>query len=67
MFLCLFLFLLYCFVVSRPAEKYIRRSRLDWSEGAASRESIKAVLKLHCLQVSSHVSVVSLSVITMKH
>ncbi|AES72145.1 putative dual-specificity kinase CMGC-CLK family [Medicago truncatula] len=28
------------------AEKYVRRGRLNWPEGAVSRESIKAVLKL---------------------
>ncbi|GAU34260.1 hypothetical protein TSUD_365580 [Trifolium subterraneum] len=32
--------------VDRAAEKYIRRGRLNWPEGAVSRESIKAVLKL---------------------
>ncbi|XP_004515857.1 serine/threonine-protein kinase AFC2-like isoform X1 [Cicer arietinum] len=36
--------------VDRHAEKYVRRSKLDWPEGAASRESIKAVLKLPRLQ-----------------
>lgn len=35
---------------SRSAEKYVRRGRLDWPEGAMSRDSIKAVLKLHRLQ-----------------
>ncbi|RDX58215.1 Serine/threonine-protein kinase AFC2, partial [Mucuna pruriens] len=35
---------------SRPAEKYVRRGRLDWPEGATSRESIKAVMKLPRLQ-----------------
>ena len=39
-----------CFL-SRHAEKFVRRGRLDWPEGAASRESIKAVLKLPRLQV----------------
>ncbi|GJV29776.1 serine/threonine-protein kinase AFC2 isoform X1 [Tanacetum coccineum] len=34
----------------RHAEKYVRKGRLDWPEGAASRESIKAVLKLPRLQ-----------------
>ncbi|GFZ07855.1 LAMMER-type protein kinase AFC2 [Actinidia rufa] len=34
----------------RHAEKYVRRGKLDWPEGAASRESIKAVLKLPRLQ-----------------
>lgn len=38
-----------CF--SRHAEKYVRRGRLDWPEGAASRESIKSVMKLPRLQV----------------
>lgn len=36
---------------SRHAEKYVRKCRLDWPEGAASRESIKAVQKLPRLQV----------------
>ncbi|KAG5046189.1 hypothetical protein AAZX31_06G168000 [Glycine max] len=36
--------------VDRHAEKYVRRGRLDWPEGAASRESIKAVMKLPRLQ-----------------
>lgn len=36
---------------SRHAEKYIRRGRLDWPEGATSRDSIRAVLKLPRLQV----------------
>ncbi|KAK9675510.1 hypothetical protein RND81_11G011500 [Saponaria officinalis] len=41
----------------RHAEKYIRRGRLNWPEGATSRESIKAVLKLPRLQnvVMDHV------------
>lgn len=30
----------------RPAEKYIRKGRLNWPEGCASRESMKAVMKL---------------------
>ncbi|XP_024933950.1 serine/threonine-protein kinase AFC1 isoform X2 [Ziziphus jujuba] len=34
----------------RHAEKYVKRGRLDWPEGAASRDSIKAVLKLPRLQ-----------------
>nr|POE94068.1 serine/threonine-protein kinase afc2 [Quercus suber] len=34
------------YVEFRHAEKYVRRGRLDWPEGAASRESIKAVIKL---------------------
>lgn len=41
----------------RHAEKYVRRGRLDWPEGATSRESIKAVMKLPRLQnlVMQHV------------
>ncbi|XP_022871941.1 serine/threonine-protein kinase AFC2-like isoform X3 [Olea europaea var. sylvestris] len=41
----------------RHAEKYTRRGRLDWPEGAPSRDSIKAVLKLPRLQnlVMQHV------------
>jgi len=38
-------------MISRHAEKYVRRGRLDWPEGANSRESIKAVMKLPRLQV----------------
>ncbi|PIA51596.1 hypothetical protein AQUCO_01100447v1 [Aquilegia coerulea] len=43
--------------VDRHAEKYVRRGRLDWPEGATSRESIKAVTKLPRLQnlVMQHV------------
>lgn len=40
---------------SRQAEKYVRRGRLDWPEGATSRDSIRAVLKLARLQVLSTV------------
>ncbi|OIW00297.1 hypothetical protein TanjilG_27548 [Lupinus angustifolius] len=36
--------------LDRHAEKYVRKGRLDWPEGAASRESIKAVMKLPRLQ-----------------
>ena len=36
--------------VDRHAEKYVRRGRLDWPDGAASRDSLKAVLKLPRLQ-----------------
>ncbi|KAM3381192.1 serine/threonine-protein kinase AFC2 isoform X1 [Capsicum galapagoense] len=32
--------------VDRQAEKYVRRGRLDWPEGATSRDSIKVVSKL---------------------
>ncbi|KAF5797760.1 putative dual-specificity kinase CMGC-CLK family [Helianthus annuus] len=35
---------------SRGAEKYFRRSRLNWPEGAVSRESIRAVRKLDRLK-----------------
>lgn len=44
---------LLCFLLwfRRHAEKYVKRGRLDWPEGAASRDSIKAVLKLPRLQV----------------
>ncbi|KAK3026040.1 hypothetical protein RJ639_042532 [Escallonia herrerae] len=43
--------------VDQHAEKYVRRGRLGWPEGATSRESIKAVLKLPRLQnlVMQHV------------
>lgn len=37
---------------SRHAEKYVRKGMLDWPEGAASRESIRTVLKLPRLQVT---------------
>ncbi|CAN4124039.1 unnamed protein product [Withania somnifera] len=36
--------------VDQHAEKYVRRGRLDWPEGATSRESIKSVMKLPRLQ-----------------
>ncbi|XP_070043943.1 serine/threonine-protein kinase AFC2 isoform X3 [Nicotiana tomentosiformis] len=36
--------------VDQQADKYVRRGRLDWPEGASSRDSIKAVLKLARLQ-----------------
>ncbi|KAF5730898.1 putative serine/threonine-protein kinase [Tripterygium wilfordii] len=36
--------------IDRHAEKYVRRGRLNWPEGAASRDSIRAVLKLPRLQ-----------------
>ena len=49
-------FVLFCFVFllcifSRHSEKYVRKGRLDWPDGATSRESIKAVMKLPRLQV----------------
>ncbi|KAK6119447.1 hypothetical protein DH2020_046727 [Rehmannia glutinosa] len=42
---------------NRGAEKYFRRSRLNWPEGAVSRDSIRAVRKLDQLKnlVSRHV------------
>lgn len=46
-------FLWFC-VYSRHAEKYVRRGRLDWPEGATSRDSIKAVQKLARLPVCIH-------------
>ncbi|KAL2321744.1 hypothetical protein Fmac_026123 [Flemingia macrophylla] len=36
--------------VDRHAERYVRRGRLDWPEGATTRDSIKAVMKLPRLQ-----------------
>ncbi|XP_022846552.1 serine/threonine-protein kinase AFC1-like isoform X2 [Olea europaea var. sylvestris] len=43
--------------VDRQAHKYIKWGRLAWPEGATSRDSIKAVSKLSCLQnvVMQHV------------
>jgi hypothetical protein len=39
-------------MISRRAEKYFRRAaRLDWPDGATSRESMKAVCKLPRLPV----------------
>ncbi|XP_024985461.1 serine/threonine-protein kinase AFC3 isoform X3 [Cynara cardunculus var. scolymus] len=44
---------------NRGAEKYFRRSRLNWPEGAVSRESIRAVRKLDRLKnmISQYVPV----------
>ncbi|XP_074294661.1 serine/threonine-protein kinase AFC2-like isoform X3 [Silene latifolia] len=41
----------------RHAEKYVRRGRLDWPDGATSRDSLRAVTKLPRLQnlVMQHV------------
>ncbi|KAF5743717.1 serine/threonine-protein kinase AFC2 isoform X2 [Tripterygium wilfordii] len=36
--------------LDRHAEKYVRMGRLDWPEGAMSRDSIRAVSKLPRLQ-----------------
>ena len=41
---------------SRHAEKYVRRGRLDWPEGATSRDSIRAVTKLPRLPVITSVN-----------
>ncbi|KAJ8758906.1 hypothetical protein K2173_002685 [Erythroxylum novogranatense] len=43
--------------VDRHAEKYVRRGILDWPDGATSRDSIRAVMKLPRLQnlVMQHV------------
>lgn len=52
MYLKVFLWLTFVVIYSRGAEKYFRRgSRLNWPEGAVSRESIRAVNKLYCLKV----------------
>ncbi|CAD5165667.1 unnamed protein product [Musa acuminata subsp. malaccensis] len=37
-------------LAAQDAERYVRRGRLNWPEGATSRESVKAVLKLPRLQ-----------------
>jgi hypothetical protein len=42
------------FLSSRHAEKYVRKGRLDWPDGATSRESIKAAMKLPRLQVCTN-------------
>ncbi|PPS05767.1 hypothetical protein GOBAR_AA14866 [Gossypium barbadense] len=48
---------------NRGAEKYFRRgSRLNWPEGAVSRESIRAVRKLDRLKVSKNTTSTELSV-----
>lgn len=41
-----------CGFCSKGAEKYFRRSRLNWPEGAVSRDSIRAVRKLDLLKVA---------------
>lgn len=49
---CMFVSLCFC---SRGAEKYFRRGgRLNWPEGANSRESIRAVKRLDRLKVVHH-------------
>lgn len=50
--------ILFIYIGSRGAEKYFRRgSRLNWPEGAVSRESIRAVKKLDFLQVFAFLSI----------
>jgi len=45
-------YVVYLCMISRRAEKYFRRgARLDWPDGATSRESMKAVCKLPRLPV----------------
>lgn len=36
--------------MDRSAKKYVKNGRLDWPEGATSKESVKAVIKLPRLQ-----------------
>lgn len=44
--------IIYLYICSRSVEKYFRGgSRLNWPEGAVSRESIRAVKKLDRLKV----------------
>ncbi|POO03903.1 Serine/threonine protein kinase [Trema orientale] len=55
---------------NRGAEKYFKRgARLNWPEGAVSRESIRAVKKLDCLKelVSQHVESSRASLIDLLH
>ncbi|PON76478.1 Serine/threonine protein kinase [Parasponia andersonii] len=55
---------------NRGAEKYFKRgTRLNWPEGAVSRESIRAVKKLDCLKelVSQHVESSRSSLIDLLH
>ncbi|XP_010254141.1 PREDICTED: serine/threonine-protein kinase AFC3 isoform X2 [Nelumbo nucifera] len=54
---------------NRGAEKYFRRARLNWPEGAVSRESIRAVKKLDRLKnlVSQHVESSSASLTDLLH
>ncbi|XP_020550307.1 serine/threonine-protein kinase AFC3 isoform X3 [Sesamum indicum] len=51
------------------AKKYFRRSRLNWPEGAVSRESIRAVRKLDQLKnlVSRHVDSSRSSLVNLLH
>lgn len=54
---------------SKDAEKYFRRSHLNWPEGAVSRESIRAVRKLDQLKklVSQHVDSSRSSLVNLLH
>ncbi|KAL6524115.1 Serine/threonine-protein kinase afc3 [Orobanche minor] len=53
----------------RGAEKYFRRSRLNWPEGAVSRDSIRAVRKLDQLKnlVSRHVDSSRCTLVNLLH
>ncbi|KAH6757620.1 hypothetical protein C2S51_038768 [Perilla frutescens var. frutescens] len=54
---------------SKGAEKYFRRSRLNWPEGAVSRDSIRAVRKLDLLKnlISRHVDSPRSSLVNLLH
>ncbi|GER40376.1 protein kinase [Striga asiatica] len=54
---------------NKGAEKYFRRSRLNWPEGAVSRESIRAVRKLDQLKnlVSRHVDSSRSALVNLLH
>ncbi|XP_027081209.2 serine/threonine-protein kinase AFC3-like isoform X1 [Coffea arabica] len=54
---------------NRGAEKYFKRSRLNWPEGAVSRESIRAVKKLDRLKnlISRHVEFSKSSFVDLLH
>ncbi|XP_042039293.1 serine/threonine-protein kinase AFC3-like isoform X1 [Salvia splendens] len=54
---------------TKGAEKYFRRSRLNWPEGAVSRDSIRAVRKLDLLKnlVSRHADSPRSSLVNLLH
>ncbi|KAL2517678.1 Serine/threonine-protein kinase AFC3 [Abeliophyllum distichum] len=54
---------------NRGAEKYFKQSRLNWPEGAVSRESIRAVRKLDQLKnlISRHVDSSRSSLVDLLH
>ncbi|XP_057799579.1 serine/threonine-protein kinase AFC3 isoform X2 [Salvia miltiorrhiza] len=54
---------------TKGAEKYFRRSRLNWPEGAVSRDSIRAVRKLDLLKnlVSRHAHSSRSSLVNLLH